>query len=150
MSTPNVSPGGLLARVRTLESQNRVWKLSGLVVGLLVFALSLAVGVKAQQNAGSDFVLRDASGNKIGEWVVKDGNVGLSTQVLPIPPALGPVPTPNGQSPVPINAQLALRDAAGKQTGEWVVKTGAILECHDANGKLIWSMPMKVFEQPLK
>ena len=131
------------------------------IVVLLAFALSLAVGIEAQQNVqngqtptksdqAQDFVLRDAVGNKIGEWVVKNGSVELSTQTLPIPNApIVPIPrAPNGQSPaVPIKAQLALRDAAGKQLGEWVAKTGAVLECHDATGKLIWSMPMKVFEQ---
>ena len=76
---PNVSPEGLSARVRNLESQNRLWKLSTLLL-FLVFAVALAKGLMAQGTSpnhpitieAQTFLLRDANGNVRGKLAMKE------------------------------------------------------------------------------
>jgi len=74
-------------RVAKLERQNRFWRLGGLF-GALLFACSLAIGVKAQQDHGNiippsksieseSFVLTDAAGVTRGELTVKNGEPQL-------------------------------------------------------------------------
>ena len=137
---------------RTLD----FWKISALV--LVAVAGLLAVRVRAQQNrqapqpptasGGHDFVLRNASGAKIAEWVVDDSGV----HALEAPGSIGPIPPapqlpvpPKGQAPVP-RAEFTLR-SDGSTLGVWSVPVGAILECYDAAGKLIWFLPMRAAEQ---
>jgi hypothetical protein len=75
----NASPEGLSARVRSLESQNRVWKLSSFVL-FLVLVVSLAKGLMAQGTApnhpitieAQTFLLRDTNGNVRGKLAMKE------------------------------------------------------------------------------
>ena len=75
----DASPEGLSARVRSLESQNRVWKLSSLVL-FLVLVVSLAKGLMAQGTApnhpvtieAQSFLLRDTNGNVRGKLAMKE------------------------------------------------------------------------------
>jgi len=76
---PNVSPEGLSARVRNLESQNRVWKLSSLLL-FLILAVSLAKGLMAQGTPPNHpitveaqiFLLRDTDGHVRGKLAMKE------------------------------------------------------------------------------
>jgi hypothetical protein len=76
---PHVSPEGLSARVRNLESQNRLWKLSTLLL-FLVFAVVMAKGLMAQGTPpnhpitieAQTFLLRDANGNVRGKLAMKE------------------------------------------------------------------------------
>ena len=104
----------------------------------------------------------------MGEWVVSDGRITVKSiekipfvttepgpLFRPIPPAVitpaptGPPSSRNDQAPaMPIERQVVqLRNAAAEVLGGWTVKTGAILECCDTAGNLIWSTPMKAIEQ---
>jgi hypothetical protein len=83
MGTSDVELQGLVKRVAKLERQNRFWKLSGLLAAL-IFATSLAIGVKAQQEhpniapalksiEAQAFVLTDADGVTRGSFTAKNG-----------------------------------------------------------------------------
>jgi hypothetical protein len=83
VGTSDVELQGLVKRVAKLERQNRFWKLSGLLAAL-IFASSLAIGVKAQQEHPSiapalksieaqAFVLTDTNGVTRGSFTVKNG-----------------------------------------------------------------------------
>jgi hypothetical protein len=75
----NVSPEGLSARVRNLESQNRLWKLSSLLL-FLILVVSLARGLMAQGTPpnhpitieAQTFLLRDTNGNVRGKLAMKE------------------------------------------------------------------------------
>jgi hypothetical protein len=75
----DASPEGLSARVRSLESQNRVWKLSSLVL-FLVLVVSLAKSLMAQGTApnhpvtieAQSFLLRDTNGDVRGKLAMKE------------------------------------------------------------------------------
>ena len=73
----------LAARIAKLETQNRFWKLAG-VIAMLMLACSLVAGVAAQQRPGviplgqqlraESFVLTDANGATRGEFGIKNGS----------------------------------------------------------------------------
>jgi hypothetical protein len=83
MSAPNDSLEGLSARVRNLECQNRVWKLSSMLL-ILILAVSLAKGVMAQGTQpnrpitveAQSFLLRDANGNVRAKLAMKPNAPG--------------------------------------------------------------------------
>ena len=84
METSNPELRLLAARIAKLESQNRLWKLAGLVATVLL-AFSFVAGVAAQQRPGmvipltrelraESFVLTDANGVTKGEFGTKNGS----------------------------------------------------------------------------
>jgi hypothetical protein len=97
---------GLLARVKKLERQNRLWKTAGLLMLLITF-LSLTSNVTAQGDSGvratktsveaQAFILKDSAGAMRGKMTVDgdrhpllefydlDGNVIWSTDARAIP-----------------------------------------------------------------
>ena len=128
------------------------WTLSGL---LLVFVAGLfALRVHAQQNTTpladkQDFILRATNGAELAEWIMEDGHVSA----IPIPPALHYLP-PAEQKPGPLNGQISvpraefmLRTADGQILGSWSIAVGAVLDCYNAKGTLMWSLPIKAGEQ---
>ena len=83
MLTHDVHFQVLVERVAKLERQNRYWKL-GSLTAVLVFALSLAVSLRAQEDhmniapspksiEAQAFVLKDSDGIKRGEFTVVNG-----------------------------------------------------------------------------
>jgi hypothetical protein len=84
MESPATQLQLLADRIAKLETQNRFWKIVG-VLAVLALASFLAVGVRAQQEwpratqrakliEAESFVLTDAKGITKGEFSAKDGN----------------------------------------------------------------------------
>jgi len=77
MTTTEVGTQGLASRIRTLESQTRRWKLTRLLL-LLMLKDSLKIGVVAQGRPNrpitieaQTFLLRDGDGNFRGQLSMK-------------------------------------------------------------------------------
>jgi hypothetical protein len=77
----------LLARVKRLEIQTRIWQIVGLLV-LLIFGFSRTANVMAQQKGqgppvrgttveAQNFLLKDAAGTVMGQLTVTDGKAQL-------------------------------------------------------------------------
>ena len=77
----------LLARVKRLEVQTRIWQIAGLLV-LLTFGFSREPNVKAQEKSpaapvrgttveAENFLLKDAAGAVMGQLTVRDGKAQL-------------------------------------------------------------------------
>jgi hypothetical protein len=77
----------LLARVKKLERQARIWQIVMLLV-LLALGFSRTATVKAQQDSqleklrattveAQDFLLKDAAGRVLGQLSVRDGKAQL-------------------------------------------------------------------------
>lgn len=73
----------LLARIKKVEGQNRVWKMAGLLV-LLTLGLSLTTNLTARQKdqetplraktvEAQTFLLKSAAGNLMGRMTVSEG-----------------------------------------------------------------------------
>src|SRR5579862_4937166 len=82
MPASNVSPEGLSARVRSLESQNRVWKLSSLAL-FLILAVSVAKGLMAQGTAPNHPITIEAQTFLLRE-VVSMGRCNTNTTLQSI------------------------------------------------------------------
>jgi hypothetical protein len=77
----------LLARVKRIEVQTRIWQFVGVPV-LLIFGFSRTANVMAQQKSqpapvrgtmveAQNFLLKDAAGTVMGQLTVRDGKAQL-------------------------------------------------------------------------
>jgi hypothetical protein len=77
----------LLARVKRLGVETRIWQIAGLLL-LLTAGFSRVVNVKAQENSptapmrattveAQNFLLKDAAGKVMGQLTVRDGKAQL-------------------------------------------------------------------------
>ena len=97
----DVDYNGLLVRVTELERQNRLWKITGLLM-LLVAVFSLTANVTAQDTGlftptmtveAQTFLLKDSAGkmtvdsdrHPVLEFYDLDGNITWSTEARAIP-----------------------------------------------------------------
>jgi hypothetical protein len=87
MNSKDLNQNPLLARVKRLEVQNRVWQIVGLLA-LLIFGFSRTANVKAQQRTqvepmrgmtveAQNFLLKDAAGTVMGQFTVRNGKALL-------------------------------------------------------------------------
>src|ERR1700683_2965692 len=83
METPDSNHDRLLARVKRLEIQTRMWQIVALIL-LAVIGFSRTENVKAQQKSQAEpvrgttveaqnFLLKDAAGTVMGQLTVRDG-----------------------------------------------------------------------------
>ena len=109
MNIKDLNSNPLLARVRRLEVQTRIWQVLALFA-VLVVGFSRTANLKAQQNSKAEpardatveaqnFLLKDAAGTVMGQLTVRDGK-----------------------------GQLELYDASGKVT--WSTNTRGIAAGH--------------------
>jgi hypothetical protein len=87
MEITDANHDSLLARVKRLEIQNRIWQFVG-VLFLLILGFSRTANVKAQQKSQAEpaggttveaqnFLLKDAAGAVRGQLTVRDGKAQL-------------------------------------------------------------------------
>ena len=87
MNSTDLNPNTLLARVKRLEVQTRIWQVVALLA-LLIVVFSRTANVKAQQNGKAEpardatveaqnFLLKDAAGTVMGQLTVRDGMAQL-------------------------------------------------------------------------
>jgi hypothetical protein len=83
MEITNANDNALLARVKRLEVQNRLWKIAAFLV-LLTAGVFVTANVTAQQKAqdapmrattveAQRFLLKDAAGTLMGQLTIRDG-----------------------------------------------------------------------------
>jgi len=87
MKITDANHDSLLARVKRLEIQTRIWQFVGVLL-LLILGFSRTANVKAQQKSqvepmrgttveAQNFLLKDAGGTVMGQLTVRDGKAQL-------------------------------------------------------------------------